>query len=86
MIVVFHSWLCIWETYPLEVNIPTIPNFKINNSEHLYNVFWSGINLFGFASIEDLFEGLGLLIMALGIGIITADYVYPNTGEEITKA
>ena len=32
------------------------------------------------------FEGLGLLIMALGIGIITADYVYPNTGEDITKA
>ena len=24
--------------------------------------------------------------MSLGIGIITADYVYPNTGEEITKA
>ena len=48
--------------------------------------FGLGINLFGFASIGDLFEGLGLLIMALGIGIITADYVYPNTGEEITKA
>ena len=48
--------------------------------------FGLGINLFGFASIDDLFEGLGLLIMALGIGIITADYVYPNTGEEITKA
>ena len=48
--------------------------------------FGLGINLFGFASIGDLFEGLGLLIMALGIGIITADYVYPNTGEDITKA
>ena len=48
--------------------------------------FGLGINLFGFASIGDLFEGLGLLIMALGIGIITSDYVYPNTGEEITKA
>ena len=48
--------------------------------------FGLGINLFGFASIGDLFEGLGLLIMALGIGIITADYVYPNTSEEITKA
>ena len=48
--------------------------------------FGLGINLFGFASIGDLFEGLGLLIMALGIGIITADYVYPNTGEEITIA
>ena len=48
--------------------------------------FGLGINLFGFASIGDLFEGLGLLIMALGIGIITADYVYLNTSEEITKA
>tara|TARA_B000000565_G_scaffold250084_1_gene222179 strand:- start:253 stop:495 length:243 start_codon:yes stop_codon:yes gene_type:complete len=48
--------------------------------------FGLGINLFGFASIGDLFEGLGLLIMALGIGIITADYVYPNTGEDIIKA
>ena len=48
--------------------------------------FGLGINLFGFASIGEFFEGLGLLIMALGIGIITADYVYPNTGEEITKA
>ena len=48
--------------------------------------FGLGINLFGFASIGDLFEGLGLLIMALGIGITTAYYVYPNTGEDITKA
>ena len=48
--------------------------------------FGLGMNLFGFASIGDLFEGLGLLIMALGIGTITADYVYPNTSEEITKA
>ena len=48
--------------------------------------FGLGINLFGFASIGDLFESFGLLIMALGIGIITVDYVYPNTGENITKA
>ena len=48
--------------------------------------FGLGINLFGFASIGDLFEGLGLLIMSLGIGTIAADYVYPNTSEEITKA
>ena len=48
--------------------------------------FGLGINLFGFASIGDLFEGFGLLIMALGIGVITADYVHPNTGEDITKA
>ena len=48
--------------------------------------FGLGINLFGFASIGEFFESAGLFIMALGIGIITADYVYPNTGENITKA
>jgi len=45
-----------------------------------------GINLFGFASLGDFFEGVGLLVMALGVGIVTAGYIYPNTGEEITKA
>tara|TARA_B000000532_G_C18660189_1_gene316417 strand:+ start:54 stop:296 length:243 start_codon:yes stop_codon:yes gene_type:complete len=48
--------------------------------------FGLGINLFGFALVGDLFESFGLLIMALGIGITTADFVYPNTGEDITKA
>ncbi len=45
-----------------------------------------GINLFGFTSFGDFFEGVGLLVMALGVGMATAGYIYPNTGEEITKA
>jgi len=45
-----------------------------------------GINLFGFASLRDFFEGIGLLVMALGVGMVTAGYIYPNTGEEITEA
>ena len=45
-----------------------------------------GINLFGFASLGDFFEGIGLLVMALGVGMVTAGYIYPNTGEEITEA
>ena len=45
-----------------------------------------GINLFGFASLGSFFEGVGLLVMALGVGMATAGYIYPNTGEEITKA
>ena len=45
-----------------------------------------GINLFGFASLGSFFEGIGLLVMALGVGMATAGYIYPNTGEEITKA
>ena len=45
-----------------------------------------GINLFGFASLGSFFEGVVLLVMALGVGMATAGYIYPNTGEEITKA
>ena len=45
-----------------------------------------GINLFGFASLGSYFEGVGLLVMALGVGIVTADYIYPNTSEELTNA
>ena len=45
-----------------------------------------GINLFGFASLGSFFEGVGLLVMALGVGVATAGYIYPYTGEEITKA
>ena len=37
-------------------------------------------------SLGDFFEGVGLLVMALGVGIVTAGYIYPNTGEEITEA
>ena len=44
-----------------------------------------GINLFGFASLGDFFEGIGLLVIALGIGMVTAGYIYPNTGEELTS-
>ena len=45
-----------------------------------------GINLFGFTSFGDFFEGVGLLVMALGVGMATAGYIYPYTGEEITEA
>ena len=45
-----------------------------------------GINLFGFASLGSYLEGVGLLVMALGVGIVTADYIYPNTSEELTNA
>ena len=33
-----------------------------------------------------LFEGVGLLVGAIGIGIVIAGYLYPNTGEELTSA
>ena len=33
-----------------------------------------------------LFEGIGLLVGAIGVGIMLAGYMYPNTSEEITNA
>ena len=41
--------------------------------------FGLGINLFGFASIGDLFEGLGLLIMALGIETVSYTHLTLTT-------
>ena len=45
-----------------------------------------GIYLLGFTVMGALFEGIGLLVMALGVGMVTAGYIYPNTGEELTSA
>ena len=33
-----------------------------------------------------MFEGVGLLVGAIGIGTMIAGYLYPNTGEELTDA
>ena len=32
-----------------------------------------GINLFGFASLGSYFEGVGLFVMSLGVGMVSAD-------------
>ena len=45
-----------------------------------------GFNLFGFIRLGSLMELVGLILMAIGVGIITADYIYPTTSEEITNA
>jgi hypothetical protein len=45
-----------------------------------------GIYLFGFIAMGALFEGVGLLVSAIGIGIIIAGYLYPNTGRELSNA
>ena len=39
----------------------------------------------GFVAMGSLVKGVGLLICAIGIGII-AGYLYPNTSEELTNA
>ena len=45
-----------------------------------------GIYLLGYASLGSLFEGIGLLVGAIGIGTMVAGYLYPNTSEELTIA
>ena len=45
-----------------------------------------GIYLLGAVSFGSFFEGVGLLVGAIGIGITIAGYLYPNTGEELTSA
>ena len=45
-----------------------------------------GIYLLGQASFGAFFAGIGLLVGAIGIGIMIAGYLYPNTSEELTNA
>ena len=45
-----------------------------------------GIYLLGVIWMGSFFEGIGLLVSAIGAGIMVAGYLYPNTSEEPTKA
>ena len=45
-----------------------------------------GIYLLGAVSFGSMFEGVGLLVGAIGVGTTIAGYLYPNTGEELTDA
>ena len=46
-----------------------------------------GIFLLGsFVANGSLFQGVGLLVCAIGIGTMIAGYLYPNTSEELTNA
>ena len=45
-----------------------------------------GIYLLGFAALGALFEGIGLLVGTIGVGTMTAGYLYPNTSAELTNA
>ena len=45
-----------------------------------------GIYLLGFASMGSFFEGIGLLVGAIGVGTMIAGYFFPNTSEELTNA
>ena len=45
-----------------------------------------GIYLLGAVSFGSFFEGIGLLVSAIGIGVMIARYLFPNIGEELTSA
>ena len=45
-----------------------------------------GIYLLGVAVLGSFFEGVGLLVGAIGVGTMIAGYLYPNTSEELTNA
>ncbi|MGB0274673.1 MAG: DUF6249 domain-containing protein [Flavobacteriaceae bacterium] len=44
-----------------------------------------GLYLLGSVSMRIL-EGVGFLVIAIGIGTLIAGYLYPNTGKELTDA
>ena len=45
-----------------------------------------GIYLLGVTSMGSFFGGIGLLVSAIGAGIMVAGYLYPNTSEKPTNA
>ena len=46
----------------------------------------AGIYLLGAAALGSFIEGAGMLVSAIGLGVLVAGYLYPNTSEEITRA
>ena len=45
-----------------------------------------GLYLFGIFFLGSLLKGVGALVATIGVGLIIAGYLYPNTSEELTNA
>ena len=45
-----------------------------------------GLFLLGYLALGRVLEGVGALVGLIGIGIMIAGYLYPNTGKELTDA
>jgi hypothetical protein len=45
-----------------------------------------GLFLFGYVAMGSILEGVGYLVIAIGVGTLIAGYLYPNTGKELTDA
>ena len=46
----------------------------------------SVVYLLGLVALGSFFEGAGMLVSKIGLGVLVAGYLYPNTSEEITRA
>ena len=44
-----------------------------------------GIILLGATAMGAIFEGAGLLVATIGVGMLIAGYLYPNTSAELTQ-
>ena len=45
-----------------------------------------GLFLLGYLALGSILKGVGALVGVIGIGILIAGYLYPNTGKELTNA
>lgn len=45
-----------------------------------------GLYILGYMVIGIILQGIGLLVATIGIGVLIAGYLYPNTGKELTSA
>lgn len=45
-----------------------------------------GIICLGYFFIGNILTGVGALVGLIGVGVMIAGYLYPNTGEELTDA
>jgi hypothetical protein len=45
-----------------------------------------GISLLGYFAMGSFFKAAGFLVGIIGVGILIAGYLYPNTGKELTDA
>ena len=45
-----------------------------------------GISLLGYFAMVNFFRAVGYLVGMIGVGILIAGYLYPNTGKELTDA
>ena len=45
-----------------------------------------GLYLLGLYALGNILKGVGALVGLIGVGIMIAGYLYPNTGKELTDA